>query len=142
PFAVGTNGQIIIDTTPPQVVAVAAGPGHAQMDVYFRDTLSGMSVPTILNAFNYTLVGRGDAGIHPYAVSLIPSAGLPAGEQGVVLAFSGGPRLLGRLRTFRITAAGITDNAGNPLFSNYHVPVNHIPRSIVALGHRVPRGPR
>ena len=123
PFNVGPSGRLIIDTTSPKVVGVSWSAGHGQVDVFFRDDLSGMSMQSLTNpnrphAF-WSKAGGGPPGIR----ESVADRGLPTDTQGVVLNVAGGLRLRRSLRSLRIAAADITDNAGNTLGNDFRGPI-------------------
>ena len=141
------NGQIVIDTVSPIVVAESVvGPGRVA--VSFRDDLSGMDMTTLLYPNNYTFAGPRLVALHPNKVSLLPSGNLPTDAQGVLLTIKAKPRLLHKIRDLRISGTnnvsvgpdvtvnqGIIDNAGNALEGNFHIKVN--PASGRAAGNYV-----
>ena len=117
------SGRVVIDTTHPIVVGASSYAGQGRVVIYFRDDLSGMSQPSLLSTLSYTLSGPHLVAFHPLSVSLLPSGGLPTDPQGVVLTTTNNPKLRGHLHYLRIAAMSITDNAGNPLQSDFHVSI-------------------
>jgi hypothetical protein len=129
PSVGGSTGLYVIDTTPPAVVGVSAdGPG--KILVKFQDALSGMDLMSLGQTVNYTFAGSNGSSFHPTSASVLPGAGLPTDVESVVLKIPGGPKAMPK--TLRITAAGIIDNAGNPLANNYHggiAPASYLAKS-------------
>lgn len=123
PFAVGPAGRVVIDTTSPVVVFLSSRLRQGQVFVTFRDDLSGMALGTLTNKSAYTLYGPRSVPLHPIKATLLPSAGLPTDPQTVLLTLGGSPRGRRNLRYVRITAAAITDSAGNPLASDFRGPL-------------------
>jgi hypothetical protein len=131
---IANNGQIVIDTVPPQVVGVSViGPGRVV--VSFRDDLSGMDTGSLQYLENYTFAGPGVVALHPNAVSLLPSGNLPTDAREVRLTIRAKPRVFAQIRDLRIsgtnsvsigpnltTNVGITDNAGNVLEGSLDLP--------------------
>jgi hypothetical protein len=115
------NSELVVDTVPPRVVGVTAARGGALVSVFFRDDLSGMNSSSLVNTLNYTLIGGRGLAIRPASATLVTTGSLPTDTQEVVLTIPGSPRFRARFRNLRVTAFGITDNAGNLLASNPHV---------------------
>ncbi len=117
----GPTGNYVIDTVAPQVVGAVFG-GRHQVTILFRDGLSGMNQSSLAQAGNYYLSGPGLGTIHPTTVTVLPAA-VPNGVQQVVLTMPANRRSRGMIRGVAVngagasgsSAAGITDNAGNPL---------------------------
>jgi hypothetical protein len=106
-----------------------------------------MYQPGLLSTLNYTLSGPHLFAFHPLSVSLLPSGGLPTDPQGVVFTTTNNPKIRRNLRDLRITAASITDNAGNPLQSDFHGTIatasgRAAGNPVIKLGAHGPRGPR
>jgi hypothetical protein len=129
PQLVGTTGLYVIDTTPPAVVGVSSD-GHGHVFVEFQDGLSGMSVPSLEQTANYTFANSNGSTLHPVSATVLPNAGLPTDVETVELTEGGKSK--SAPKTLRITAAGILDNAGNPLAANYHggiAPASYLAKS-------------
>ncbi len=109
------NGQVVIDSTGPRVVAVTPFDSAGEVLVTLQAGYSGMNELSLLDPANYTFVGPRGLRIHPVAVAPLP-AGIPtSGTESVVLLPSANPRLRRQITSLSIAGAGITDMAGNPL---------------------------
>src|SRR5262249_48105132 len=127
PVGVGPAGLIVVDTRPPRLIAISSPPGTGRLNLSFRDDLSGMFAMSLLDVANYTVAAPGTPPFHPASAQLLPTGGLLTDTQGVVLTIAGVRKGHGA-RSIRITAAGVTDNAGNPLAST------HRPATALAFG--------
>jgi large repetitive protein len=140
PLPVGV-GLYYIDTTPPSVVGVSSdGQGH--IFVKFQDGLSGMNGTSLQQTVNYTFVNANGSTFHPSIATVLPNAGLPTDVETVELTVGGKPK--SAPKTLRITAAGILDNAGNPLAANFHggiTKASYLPKSnpVVKLKAQKPK---
>ncbi len=109
------NGQVVIDSTGPRLVAITPFGATGPVLVTLQAGFSGLNELSLLDPANYTFVGPRGLKIHPIAVTPLPAGSQPAGTQAVILVPSANPRLRRQITALSITGAGITDMAGNPL---------------------------
>lgn len=114
----GSSGGMVIDTTPPRVVAVSIDPSGGHLIVAFQDNLSSMDPATLVRPKAYRVSGRAwprGPVYRPTAYSLFPPPATADQPRLTALTINGGrPIRPGRL-TLRIASGQITDLAGNPL---------------------------
>jgi Bacterial Ig-like domain len=106
---------LVIDTVPPVVEGVLYSPKSSQVEVVFRDSLSGMNLNSIMDFRNYNLIGhpqrRYASGSAPQITSMQI---VPSDPQAVVISLNKKHLRMG-LRTLRVLSGGVTDVAGNAL---------------------------
>ncbi|HEX8202561.1 MAG TPA: DUF4394 domain-containing protein, partial [Isosphaeraceae bacterium] len=121
PVALGT---LLIDTVGPRVTGVRLSPGSGQILVTFQDERSGLVQTGLLDRGAYAVSRPFSPVFHPEAVTDIRAGapGLPAAPQPVVVVVSGGRRVVHARFVLQVTAAGITDLAGNALDGEFTGP--------------------
>jgi hypothetical protein len=132
PVPIANNGQLVIDTSSPRVVAVTPIGATSQVYITLHAGQSGLNILRLLSPLNYLFYGPKAAPMHPTSVALAPSGVQPDGTQSVVLTAAVSPRSFRRFRDLAITGAGITDMAGTPLPGDVQV-------SLVGRPARAPR---
>ncbi|MEO6812045.1 MAG: Ig-like domain-containing protein [Isosphaeraceae bacterium] len=124
----GSSGGLVIDTTPPRVVAASADPPEGRLVVAFQDNLSGLDPATLIRPEAYRVSGRAwphGPAYRATAYSLIaPSTGTDPTSLAALTIDDGRPIRPGHL-TLRVVSSQITDLAGNPLEGQ---PLRHRPR--------------
>ena len=119
-------GTVVIDTVSPVITDVAFNRLRGEMVFSFRDNLSGVFLPDLSNGANYQLSATPLNNqipvlkvIIPTGVNVTPGAKSTAVDEAAVF-FNQGIPLRGGHYTIQVSAAGITDVAGNGLNGRFY----------------------
>ena len=119
-------GTVVIDTVAPVITNIVFNRLDGEMQVFYQDNLSGVSLTDLSNGANYQLTARPLNNkipvrkvIIPTSISVIPAAGASGIDKAIIL-FNHGKPLRGGHYTIQIFAAGITDIAGNALDGRFY----------------------
>jgi hypothetical protein len=119
-------GTVVIDTVAPVITDVVFKRMGGEMEVFFQDNLSGVSLADLSNGGNFKISGTAVNGqtpvprvIVPTSVSVTPAA-TSTGVDEAIIVFNRGKSLPAGTYTFRVIAAGITDVAGNHLNGRFY----------------------
>ncbi|MHB1562124.1 MAG: Ig-like domain-containing protein, partial [Isosphaeraceae bacterium] len=119
-------GTVVIDTTAPVITNIVFNRRQGELDVYFRDNLSGMFLPAISNGASYQVSARPlndwipvRRVIVPTSVSVIAGA-TPSSVDEAVVVLNHGKRLNPGHYTVQVAAGGMFDVAGNLLGGRFY----------------------
>jgi hypothetical protein len=116
----------VVDTVSPVITDIVFNRLRGQMDVYFQDGLSGMSLADLSNGANYQISAtplnshsQVRKVIIPTSVTVIP-APTATGIDEAIVTFNRGKVLAAGHYTIKVLAAGIADEAGNSLDGEFY----------------------
>ena len=119
-------GTVVIDTVAPVITGVAFDRLSGELDVSFRDNLSGVFLPDLTDGANYQLSATPLNGQIPVRKVIIPTGvrvtpgATPRSVAVAAVSFDQGQALRGGHYTAGVSAAGITDLAGNRLDGRFY----------------------
>jgi hypothetical protein len=73
PLPIANNGQLVVDTTSPRVVAVTPIGGTSQVLATLHAGQSELNILRLLSPLNYLFYGPRASSVHPSSVALVPS---------------------------------------------------------------------
>jgi hypothetical protein len=115
-------GQLIVDTTGPNVTSARFNPAQGQVVITYHDGLSGLNAAGLASAANVTLAlpGGGAKGFRPTRILLTPG---PAGSGLVTetITYNLGARPAAGTYVLTLNGANLTDRAGNRLVEKTYV---------------------
>lgn len=122
-YPTATRGELVIDTAGPKITSSVMNARTGQLTLNFADSGSGLNLASLTSAANFSLQVAGSNG----RLRNLPVTGLtvspfaPPTSPTLTATFT-----VGRLRpgtyVLRISAAGVTDKAGNALDERFFVP--------------------
>ena len=108
-------GQLIVDTTGPNVTSAQFNPAQGKVTITFHDSLSGMNTVALANAANFTLsMPAGSKTFRPTGIALTPGAA-GSGLVTETVTFNLAGRAAAGTYVLTLNGANLTDRAGNRL---------------------------
>src|SRR5262249_18793723 len=117
-FPTASRGPLVVDTAGPQILSASLNAKTGKLTLLLQDTGSGLNQPALTNPPTSTSSPTGRTLPAP---GLPVSPAVPTNLQTLTATFSAGKLAKGNY-VLRISAAGLTDNAGNALNEKFFVP--------------------
>lgn len=109
------GGLLVIDTTQPTVAALTFAPTSGTLGVLLQDTGSGLYIPAISNAGNYSLALAVGLGLQPFPTRGLTVTPISTNQDLVTIGYNLGTKVKPGVYVVTIQARGIIDIAGNIL---------------------------